>query len=863
MSNNFNPGFDREKAAFIELANRGEGLTPINYLYAKEASFESIFSPIITGGTAEFYTIFTVGINIWTLPLADGTDGQVLATNGKGILSFIDSSPSTDNATYILQKPDTALPNAQALSDLENGVLGNKDGVIEVLQRVSGPTLSTDNNIARFDGITGQVIKDSKVNIDDDGNVTSGGFKLKASVNPFFTGFVSSNFLLQNAIYTLPKDAGTYDFVLTRDTPNLDGTYATKWKPQISIPDNSNPVYVPDVPIVAPIPIPLSIPLSIPLPGIPIGTAINTPIKIDPNSGDIETPGNINANDGNFDGDLSTQGDLSTEGSINAEGDISSQGNVSGKSFILDDLSELSNDFVELQAPFDVEESYVVEFPARPPLIDEFANPPDNVDDRVLQTAWRRAARWPLTNNKQIQQEELTTAKTSWTVIKGLDPIKINFIPATSTTEEQMVISYTGGSSGQNIDIPYAVDLTYGTLTNIDGIFKGFVSEEKNFKIKVKTNYISNTEFSTSSICLLNRYDNGFLLTSESLNNYENSFKLISTNIDAEDPTIFSYGTYENVFKIYKPLEIETLKIRNYPFNENKNFGTYISSPNVDKDFFYTLPLEYKQGYLKHNVPGELEWSNDFITEIKTGTGLIGGPITKDGVISIDNTGVVAGDYRINKFSVNAQGQLTNVTNISPVTTFNRGLVIWGDTTGSSLLSTSVNVDAGGDLNGNGASRFMVQQIKEADATGALSFLSGNYSLQMKLRNPLTNTLIWWLPTNKAIGHLKNDGQGNLSWDTTGLNTGNIRFDQNKIYSTQNIISLDDILNIDKTSVLSTLEINSAETYIKNAMFFNSFISFRVINDPGSTPTTMGFLYVNSDKKLCYRNVTGTYVIAG
>jgi hypothetical protein len=43
MANNFNPGFDREKAAFIALANRGEGLTPINYLYANEASFESIF----------------------------------------------------------------------------------------------------------------------------------------------------------------------------------------------------------------------------------------------------------------------------------------------------------------------------------------------------------------------------------------------------------------------------------------------------------------------------------------------------------------------------------------------------------------------------------------------------------------------------------------------------------------------------------------------------------------------------------------------------------------------------------------------------------------------------------------------------
>lgn len=171
MANNFNPGFDREKAAFIALANRGEGLTPINYLYAKEASFESILSPIITGGTAELYTIYANGINsanitntediitnrlkwsnpsndyyvgftagnltgntIWRLPLQDGTDGQVLATNGTGILSFIDAGGGSapKDATYILQQPNSNLPNAQALNQLNNGLMKNQDGVIQI-----------------------------------------------------------------------------------------------------------------------------------------------------------------------------------------------------------------------------------------------------------------------------------------------------------------------------------------------------------------------------------------------------------------------------------------------------------------------------------------------------------------------------------------------------------------------------------------------------------------------------------------------------------------------------------------------------------------------------------------------------------
>lgn len=171
MANNFNPGFDREKAAFIALANRGEGLTPINYLYAKEASFESILSPVITGGTAELYTIYATGINstsitntediitnrlkwsnpsndyyvgftagnltqntIWRLPLQDGTNGQVIATNGNGILSFIDAGGGSapKDATYILQQPSSDLPNAQALNQLNNGLMKNKDGVIQI-----------------------------------------------------------------------------------------------------------------------------------------------------------------------------------------------------------------------------------------------------------------------------------------------------------------------------------------------------------------------------------------------------------------------------------------------------------------------------------------------------------------------------------------------------------------------------------------------------------------------------------------------------------------------------------------------------------------------------------------------------------
>jgi trimeric autotransporter adhesin len=55
------------------------------------------------------------------------------------------------------------------------------------------------------------------------------------------------------------------------------------------------------------------------------------------------------------------------------------------------------------------------------------------------------------------------------------------------------------------------------------------------------------------------------------------------------------------------------------------------------------------------------------VTSVATGTGLTGGPITSTGTISIANTGVSANTYgsqnEVPVFAVNAQGQITSVTN--------------------------------------------------------------------------------------------------------------------------------------------------------------------------------------------------------
>jgi hypothetical protein len=89
---------------------------------------------------------------------------------------------------------------------------------------------------------------------------------------------------------------------------------------------------------------------------------------------------------------------------------------------------------------------------------------------------------------------------------------------------------------------------------------------------------------------------------------------------------------------------------------------------------------------------------NGTVTNVATGTGLTGGPITSTGTISIANTTVTAGTYgsngAVSQVVINAQGQVTSASNV--------GITIpVANVTGA--VANTVNVLAGTGLSGGGA----------------------------------------------------------------------------------------------------------------------------------------------------------------
>ena len=161
------------------------------------------------------------------------------------------------------------------------------------------------------------------------------------------------------------------------------------------------------------------------------------------------------------------------------------------------------------------------------------------------------------------------------------------------------------------------------------------------------------------------------------------------------------------------------------------------------------------------NSSGIIQWlppaasSGGTVTEIDTGTGLTGGPITTSGTISIANTGVTAGIYTLADIVVNAQGQITTATSGTAVTTISTldGILVGGGT-GPASGAVILSLD-GWQINPTG-------KILEPITTGAL----GEASHVISSAN--LNNLILYNSSNTQT--IKTSATSNYTWTTPTAN---------------------------------------------------------------------------------------------
>lgn len=202
-------------------------------------------------------------------------------------------------------------------------------------------------------------------------------------------------------------------------------------------------------------------------------------------------------------------------------------------------------------------------------------------------------------------------------------------------------------SNPVQIGIPYATDMVYGVINNMNGIFDGFASLERDLDIRIKTSYYTGelNDSSSASLSLLDRYNNGYINKTISSNTGYFDY-LLQKQDDGIKTDLLKFDNKIDEFIFHKPISYNGKNIIKYDeavdivtgvlnnsnglfsgfATDNQEIDIKIKTAHFAEDDYSSSSLSflnrYNNGYIFSNKTNS-NWSNDFSfnainNEIKT-----------------------------------------------------------------------------------------------------------------------------------------------------------------------------------------------------------------------------------------------------
>lgn len=205
------------------------------------------------------------------------------------------------------------------------------------------------------------------------------------------------------------------------------------------------------------------------------------------------------------------------------------------------------------------------------------------------------------------------------------------------------------------------MDIVYGTMTNLNGNLAGFMSTRQSHEVKIKNSFFyGDTATAINALSFLDRYDQGYSLQTTH-NQTEHTFSLNQRTGNTQDP-VFSFDSIR--------------------------FSTH--GHTIDDLPLPTAPLHAVNKAYVDGISGGIK-------TLYAGEGLAAtpsNPLTGTGTLYIpDQWPSPAGNYPFLNATINAKGFVTHASRGTPASTNYSGIPVYGDTQGTTLLNTPVQIN--------------------------------------------------------------------------------------------------------------------------------------------------------------------------